>query len=118
MLAKGRPGPLCCWQSVVLKPLRRGAVIFIILLIIEYLVVPEFVGASKDLYLLGTVNAAWVIAGVVLEGASLFCYGLTQGAAGFVRQAGPVQAVPHRLRGGGGGAHHLHRQAVTAGPPR
>jgi len=60
----------------VVKPLRRGIVIFIVLLIIEYLVVPELVGASKDLYLLGRVNAAWLAAGLVLEGLSLFCYGL------------------------------------------
>jgi uncharacterized protein (TIRG00374 family) len=48
--------------------------IFILLLVIEYLVVPELVGASKDLYLLGRINAAWVIAGTLLEGVSLFCY--------------------------------------------
>jgi hypothetical protein len=30
-----------------------------VLLVIEYLVVPELAGASKDLYLLGRVNAAW-----------------------------------------------------------
>jgi uncharacterized protein (TIRG00374 family) len=48
--------------------------VFIVLLVIEYLVVPELVGASKDLYLLGRINAAWVIAGTALEGASLFCY--------------------------------------------
>jgi uncharacterized protein (TIRG00374 family) len=64
------------WLPIVIKPLRRGAVIFVILLIIEYLVVPELVGASKDLYLLGRLNAAWLIAGVALEGVSLFCYGL------------------------------------------
>jgi uncharacterized protein (TIRG00374 family) len=38
--------------------------------------VPELVGASKDLYLLGKVNAFWLVAGLVLEGLSLFCYGL------------------------------------------
>jgi uncharacterized protein (TIRG00374 family) len=64
------------WLPFVVKPLRRGIVIFVLLLIIEYLVVPELVGASKDLNLLGRVNAAWLAAGVVLEGASLFCYGL------------------------------------------
>lgn len=64
------------WLPIVIKPLRRGAVIFVILLIVEYLVVPELVGASKDLYLLGRLNAAWLIAGVALEGVSLFCYGL------------------------------------------
>jgi uncharacterized protein (TIRG00374 family) len=60
----------------VVKPLRRGIVIFVLLLVIEYLVVPELVLASKDLYLLGQVNAAWLVAGLVLEGLSLFCYGL------------------------------------------
>ncbi len=55
------------------KPLRRGAFIFIMLLIIEYLVVPELTGASKDLYLLGRVNVYWMAAGVILEALSLFC---------------------------------------------
>jgi hypothetical protein len=58
----------------LLKPARRVVLLFILLLVIEYLVVPELVGASKDLYLLGTINAGWVAAGVALEGISLFCY--------------------------------------------
>ena len=64
------------WLPFLLKPLRRGIVIFALLLIVEYLVVPELVGASKDLYLLGRVNAFWLAGGVILEFASLFCYGL------------------------------------------
>ena len=64
------------WLPLAVKPVRRGVLLFIILLIIEYLVVPELVGASKDLYLLRRVNALWLIAGVALEGLSLFCYGL------------------------------------------
>jgi uncharacterized protein (TIRG00374 family) len=64
------------WLPFVVKPLRRTVVIFVLLLIVEYLVVPELVGASKDLSLLGRVNAGWLAAGVVLEGVSLFCYGL------------------------------------------
>jgi len=62
------------WLSLLAKPARRGALIFILLLVIEYLVVPELVGASKNLYLLGRVSAWWVAAGAVLEGVSLFCY--------------------------------------------
>jgi uncharacterized protein (TIRG00374 family) len=62
------------WLPHLVKPLRRGVLLFILLLIVEYLVVPELVGASKDLYLLGQVNAAWLAAGVILEGLSLFCY--------------------------------------------
>jgi hypothetical protein len=64
------------WLPFVVKPLRRGILIFALVLIIEYLVVPELVGASKDLNLLGRVNPAWLVAGLVLEGLSLFCYGL------------------------------------------
>jgi hypothetical protein len=64
------------WLPFVVKPLRRGIVIFALLLIVEYLVVPELVGASRDLYLLGRVNAFWLAGGVILEFASLFCYGL------------------------------------------
>jgi uncharacterized protein (TIRG00374 family) len=62
------------WLKLLAKPARRGALILILLLVIEYLVVPELVGASKDLYLLGRVNVGWVVAGTVLEGVSLFCY--------------------------------------------
>jgi hypothetical protein len=64
------------WQSLVVKSLRRAVIVFVLLLLIEYLVVPELVGASKDLYLLGRVNAAWLVLGLGLEAASLFCYGL------------------------------------------
>ena len=64
------------WLPFLVKPLRRGIVLFIVALVIEYLVVPELVGASKDLTLLGRVNAGWLIAGLVTEGLSLFCYGL------------------------------------------
>src|ERR1700756_842580 len=65
---------LRAWLPHLVKPLRRGVLLFILLLIVEYLVVPELVGASKDLYLLGQVNAAWLAAGLILEGLSLFCY--------------------------------------------
>jgi uncharacterized protein (TIRG00374 family) len=64
------------WLPFVIKPLRRGVLLFIVLLVIEYLVVPELVGASKDLSLLGRVNGGWLAAGLVTEGLSLFCYGL------------------------------------------
>src|ERR1700684_4358988 len=62
------------WLPRLIKPARRGVLLFILVLVVEYLVVPELVGASKDLYLLGTINASWVAAGVALEGLSLFCY--------------------------------------------
>ena len=64
------------WLPVIARPLRRGVILFIIVLIVEYLVVPELTGASKDLNLLGQLNPYWLAAGVILEGLSLFCYGL------------------------------------------
>jgi len=64
------------WLPLLVKPLRRGIILFALVLVVEYLVVPELVGASKDLGLLGRVDAVWLVAGVVLEGLSLFCYGL------------------------------------------
>jgi uncharacterized protein (TIRG00374 family) len=51
-------------------------IILILALIVEYLVIPELVGARKDLYLLGRLNVGWTIAGVIIEAVSLFCYAL------------------------------------------
>ena len=61
------------WRPWV-KPVRRVVLLFIVALVIEYLVVPELVGARKDLYLLDQLNAGWAVAGLVVEGVSLFCY--------------------------------------------
>jgi uncharacterized protein (TIRG00374 family) len=75
------------WLPFLVKPLRRGIVLFVIALVIEYLVVPELVGASKDLSLLGRVNVGWLVAGLVTECLSLFCYGLLTQAV--LSPAGP-----------------------------
>jgi uncharacterized protein (TIRG00374 family) len=64
------------WLPLLVKPLRRGIVLFLIVLVVEYLVVPELTGARKDLYLLNRINGYWMAAGVVLEAVSLFCYAL------------------------------------------
>ncbi len=62
------------WLPLMIKPARRTVLVLVLLLVIEYLVVPELVGASKNLYLLGRVNPFWLVGGVILEGVSLFCY--------------------------------------------
>jgi uncharacterized protein (TIRG00374 family) len=64
------------WLRTARRPLRRLAILLILALIIEYLVIPELVGARKDLYLLGRLNLWWMIAGLILEGLSLFMYAL------------------------------------------
>jgi uncharacterized protein (TIRG00374 family) len=43
-------------------------------LILEYLVLPQLAGARKSLNLLGRINVAYVVAGVILEAASLVSY--------------------------------------------
>src|SRR3984957_17728178 len=43
-------------------------------LILEYLVLPQLAGARKSVNLLGRINFAYVVAGVVLEAASLLSY--------------------------------------------
>jgi uncharacterized protein (TIRG00374 family) len=58
------------------KPLRRGVILIALALIVEYLVIPELVAAHRDLYLLARINPSWLIAGIVLEAVSLFCYAL------------------------------------------
>lgn len=70
------PGAPPSWRSRIPKPLRHGITIFLIALLLEYLVVPELVGASRHLSLLSQLNLVWLAAGVVLEAASLFAYTL------------------------------------------
>ena len=74
--AGGPPGRWSRWRGwrPWVKPVRRVVLLLILALVVEYLVVPELVGARKDLYLLDQVNGGWAVAGVVLEGVSLFCY--------------------------------------------
>src|ERR1700677_4714058 len=61
------------WRPWV-KPVRRVVLLFIVALVVEYLVVPELVGARKDPFLLNQLNAGWAVAGLVVEVVSLFCY--------------------------------------------
>ncbi len=61
---------------MVPAPLRHSFVIFVVLLLLEYLVVPELVGASRHLSLLTHIRIGWVVAGFLLEAASLVCYAL------------------------------------------
>jgi uncharacterized protein (TIRG00374 family) len=62
------------WRRRVPTPLRHGVTIFLALLIIEYLVVPHLVAASKSLSLLSQVNVVYLAVAVIVEGLSLFVY--------------------------------------------
>jgi len=64
------------WTSRIPAPLRHGILIFAVVLVIEYLVVPELIGASHNLSLLARLNVGWLIAGIAFEVASYFTYAL------------------------------------------
>ena len=72
----GKPSRWSRWRGwrPWVKPVRRVVLLFIVALVVEYLVVPELVGARKDLFLLNQLNAGWAVAGVVVEVVSLLCY--------------------------------------------
>jgi hypothetical protein len=63
------------WRRLVSKhPFRRGGLLVVLALVLEYLVLPQIAGVRRSLYLLGRVNMAYVALGTVLEVASLASY--------------------------------------------
>ena len=111
------------WLSVVKALLTHGLVVFLGLLAIEYLVIPELVGASKNLHLLSKINLGWLVAGTVLEAASLLCYALLTrtllpGARPafnrLVRVVLATTAVDHVIPGGAAGGAGLGYQLLTS----
>ncbi len=89
------------WRSKVPAWLRHGVVILLLLLIVEYLVIPELVGAKKDLHLLNQLNVGWLAAGIVLEAASLWSFLAALGhivdpVELFAASASPTCSAPSR----------------------
>jgi uncharacterized protein (TIRG00374 family) len=123
-LEEPKPSPRS-WRSVVprWKWLRHGLVVFLILLVIEYLVIPELVGASKNIHLLTQLNFGWLVAGIAFEAASLSSYALLtgtllpEGGPGFSRLIRIVltsTAVAHVVPGGAAGGAGLGYRLLTA----
>lgn len=56
------------------KSLRRGVVLFVLVLVAEYLVLPELTGIGADLKLLSHVNLTYLGIGTMLEFSSLLTY--------------------------------------------
>ena len=104
--------------------MRKIVLLLILALIVEYLVIPELVGASKDLYLLGRIGVLWTVAGVALEAASLFCYALltrdllpAAGRPALIRLFGidlSAAAVAHVIPAGTIGSAGVGYQLFTA----
>jgi uncharacterized protein (TIRG00374 family) len=103
--------------------LRHGVVVFVVLLIVEYLVIPELVGASKDLDLLGDLNIGWLSAAVVLEAGSVVSYamltrslllGARPSLSRLVRIVLSTTAVAHVIPAGAAGGAGLGYQLLTS----
>src|SRR5579884_145973 len=56
------------------REVRWGITAFLLLLVVEYLVIPELTGARRSIHLLGQVNVAYLILAFALEGGALFAY--------------------------------------------
>ncbi len=56
--------------------LRRGASAIVLLLVIEYALLPQLAGARKALETLSGVEAAYLVVGLLLEAASLLAYAM------------------------------------------
>jgi uncharacterized protein (TIRG00374 family) len=106
-------------------PLRHGITLFVLLLFIEYVLIPSFLHskARSSLSQLGRVNVAWLLAGLALEAAALLAYGrLTQSV---LPKDGPniskvlridlsTLAVSHVIPGGTAGGTGLGYRLLTS----
>jgi len=110
-------------RSIVPKWLRHGLLVFLALLVLEYLVIPELVGASKNLHLLSQLNIGWLIAGIALEAGAIVCYALLTrtllpgGGPGFgtlIRIVLATTAVAHVIPGGAAGGAGVGYRLLTA----
>src|SRR5579864_3916890 len=93
----------------VRRQVKWGVYAIALFVILDYLVLPQLAGARKSLNLLGKINIAYVIAGVVLEAAALVSY--SQLTYTVLRREGPRRsrllrinmsslAVSHIMPGG------------------
>ncbi len=107
------------------RPLRHGITLFILLLFVEYVLIPSFLHskARSSLSQLGRVNLLWFLAGFALEAAALVAYGrLTQSV---LPKDGPdlsrvlqidlsTLAVSHVIPGGTAGGTGLGYRLLTS----
>jgi uncharacterized protein (TIRG00374 family) len=103
--------------------LRHGLVLGALALAVEYLVVPRLVGAGRHVDLLGRIHVGWLVAGLALEAAALFCYALLTrtllpgggpGLSRLVRITLATTAVEHVLPAGMVTGPGLGFQLLTA----
>ncbi|MFN2608775.1 MAG: YbhN family protein [Acidimicrobiales bacterium] len=79
------------------RRVRRVVSLLALLLVVEYLVLPQLAGTRAALHLLGRIRVAWVVAGLFLEAASLAAYAqLTRSL--LPRQGRPRLATVSRIQ--------------------
>lgn len=93
------------------------------LLVVEYLVIPELIVASRGLRVLHRLNIGWIVAGVVLEAAAIGSYSLLTRTL-LPRRKPPVfttfrivlstTAIAHVVPGGAAGGAGLGYQLLTS----
>lgn len=96
----------------------------VLLLIVEYVLVPQLAGAGETLGLLAHVNTLYVVAGVILEAASLFVYSMLTRTVLPAPNRPPITTLVridlttlgmnHVIPGGGATANALRYQLLTA----
>ena len=112
------------WRRLLPRhPLRRGAVLVVLALVVEYLILPQVAGINQALHLLGRVNLSFVALGILLEAASLASYAqltravLPRGTSTFSRIWRidmATLAISHVLPGGAAGGGGLGFKLLTA----
>jgi uncharacterized protein (TIRG00374 family) len=107
------------------SPLRHGLTLFVLLVVVEYVLIPSFLHskARSSLSQLSRVNPIWLLAGFALEAGALAAYGrLTQSV---LPKGGPpfskvlridlsTLAVSHVLPGGTAGGAGLGYRLLTS----
>ena len=116
-----KPPPL--WRRLVSKhPFRRGSLFILLVLVVEYLVLPKIAGLGHSLQLLRRVNIGFVMLGVLLEVASLASYAVLSIAvlpprASRVSRIWRIDlstlAISHVLPGGTAGGDGLGYRPLT-----
>jgi uncharacterized protein (TIRG00374 family) len=112
------------WRRLVSKhPFRRGGLLVLLALVLEYLVLPQVAGVRRSLHLLARVNIGYVGLGVLLEVASLASYAqLTKAVlparacrfSRILRIDLSTLAVSHVLPGGTAGGDGLGYRLLTS----
>lgn len=110
------------WKTVLPAPLRHSVTVFVVLLVVEYLVIPKFAIANKNLHLLTHLNVVWLAFAITLEGLALFTYALltrrllppnAPGLGTLFRIDLATTAISHVIPGGTAGSAGLGYRLLT-----